>query len=319
MKSKFLYFIAVIPFLLLACNSSKKKKAERASLSESKKELSEGFHLMKNNCFSCHSPNAGIQNKVAPSMAAIKEHYAEEGISYKEFAYNISAFLNNPSEQNSKMPEAIKAYNLMPKMSFTDEQISKISNYLYHSDIENPDWFTKQYHKEMNKPIKSNALSPLEQGQQIAMQTKGILGKNLLGAIKQKGTLGALSFCSIKAIPITDSMSIALNATVKRVSDKNRNPNNVANSDELKVIATMQLAIANGNKVKPQLISSDNKHVGYYPIVTNQMCMQCHGTINSDIKPEVLSKIKTLYPNDKAIAYKENELRGIWVIEMAKE
>ncbi|WP_338769735.1 hypothetical protein WAF17_10435 [Bernardetia sp. ABR2-2B] len=56
------------------------------------------------------------------------------------------------------------------------------------------------------------------------MQTKGVLGKNLLGAINSKGTEHAVSFCSTKAIHLTDSMAVALNAYVKRVSNKNINP-----------------------------------------------------------------------------------------------
>ena len=58
--------------------------------------------------------------------------------------------------------------------------------------------------------------------------------------------------------------------------------------------------------------------IGYYPIITNQSCLQCHGNTKKDIKPKVLEKIDLLYPKDLAINYKNNELRGIWVIEMDK-
>ncbi len=44
--------------------------------------------------------------------------------------------------------------------------------------------------------------------------------------------------------------------------------------------------------------------------------MQCHGDPETDILPETYTKIKELYPEDKAIGYIENELRGIWVVEM---
>lgn len=44
------------------------------------------------------------------------------------------------------------------------------------------------------------------------------------------------------------------------------------------------------------------------------MCLQCHGS-EKDIKPETLAKIKSLYPNDKAIGYQENEMRGLMVIK----
>ena len=57
---------------------------------------------------------------------------------------------------------------------------------------------------------------------------------------------------------------------------------------------------------------------GYYPITTQAMCLQCHGNPESDIAPETLSAIERFYPEDLATGYGENELRGIWVVEMAK-
>jgi hypothetical protein len=57
---------------------------------------------------------------------------------------------------------------------------------------------------------------------------------------------------------------------------------------------------------------------GYYPILTGKMCLQCHGIKNEDINPETSSILKKLYPNDKAIGYKENDLRGLFKIEMNK-
>ena len=57
------------------------------------------------------------------------------------------------------------------------------------------------------------------------------------------------------------------------------------------------------------------KQNNYYPIVTNAMCMQCHGKKDLQIKPETLAAIGEFYPEDKATGYGENELRGIWVVE----
>ena len=49
------------------------------------------------------------------------------------------------------------------------------------------------------------------------------------------------------------------------------------------------------------------------------MCMQCHGKINTEIKAQTLKKINDLYPNDLAVGYEVNLLRGIWVVEMDKK
>lgn len=44
------------------------------------------------------------------------------------------------------------------------------------------------------------------------------------------------------------------------------------------------------------------------------MCLQCHGKKES-LAESVNSKLTKLYPNDKAIGYGINEIRGIWSIE----
>ena len=147
-----------------------------------------------------------------------------------------------------------------------------------------------------------------------ALQTKGVLGKNLMNAINKQGTEKAIEFCSTKAIVIIDSMGVALNATIKRVSDKPRNPHNLANEDEIAFINKLKEKISKSEKLTSKITESNGKTIGYFPIETNAMCLQCHGSKNSDIKSKVLKKIVQLYPKDQANGYKENQIRGIFVV-----
>ena len=136
-----------------------------------------------------------------------------------------------------------------------------------------------------------------------------------MGTIQKKGTLEALAFCNIQAIPLTDSMSVNYNAKIKRVSDKNRNPKNNANAEELKYIAQFKKDFAEQKEIKPIVLEEGNKVQFYYPIETNSMCLQCHGT---QIKPEVSRQILKLYPKDLAVGYNEGDVRGIWSITFDK-
>lgn len=158
----------------------------------------------------------------------------------------------------------------------------------------------------------------LEVGKELALETKSNLGQNLARAITEKGPEGAVEFCNIKAIPITDSMSLLLGAKIKRVSDQPRNPDNQANDVELSYIKKWKDAHANGVDHSPMITEVDQKMIGYYPIITNPMCMQCHGTPGKDINLATLAKIKNLYSTDKATGYNLEELRGIFVVEMNK-
>ena len=207
----------------------------------------------------------------------------------------------------------------MPILNFSEKQLAQIANYIYTTELETLDWYEKHYEEEKQKhKLNIEDLTYEEQGLNYAMLTKSVLGKNLKGAIKSKGAENAVEFCNERAYPLVDSMAVMLNTKIKRVTDKPRNPLNIANESELKYIEASKQILVKGGKVIPQVQEISGKMVAYYPIVTNKMCMQCHGEPNTQIQPVTLEKLNSLYPKDMARGYTENQLRGIWVVEMDK-
>jgi hypothetical protein len=77
--------------------------------------------------------------------------------------------------------------------------------------------------------------------------------------------------------------------------------------------------MAKGEQPEATMKETGGKMVGFYPIVTNQMCLQCHGKADENIKPATLKKIHKLYATDKATGYSDKELRGLWVLEMDRK
>lgn len=156
-------------------------------------------------------------------------------------------------------------------------------------------------------------------GLEYAIGTKSELGKNLMAKMKEDGPIHALEFCNVQAMPITDSMSKKYNADIKRVSDKNRNPSNLATKQEIEYIKQFSQIVSSEEQVEPIIDTTEDKVKFYYPITTNSMCLKCHGKVGEDIATETYNKIIELYPEDKAIGYQENEVRGIWRIYFDKE
>ena len=105
-------------------------------------------------------------------------------------------------------------------------------------------------------------------------------------------------------------------AKVSRLSDLPRNPNNFASEPFLSQISTYKTQLLNGDKLNGNSILHEGKEYRCYPIVTNGMCLQCHGKKGTDIAPETLKVLNEKYPNDLATGYSANQLRGIWVVEM---
>ena len=318
MKKLQLLIIALfLGFVLINCNSKSDQAQSNSIQAPNDTLMAKGFVLMESNCFSCHSPNPVMENKVAPSIFDIKMAYLAEDGTKKQLVSDLSLFLGNSEKKIIKMPEALQEYGPMPIMNYSDKDINAIAAYLFHTPLETKNWFEKAYPKEAKKyEALQEAPNYLALGKEMAMKTKGVLGKNLLHAIKTKGTEHAVSFCSTKAYPLTDSMATSLNASIKRVSDQNRNPNNEAKGAALEYIQAAKLALQNGEKINPKIIHINGQIEAFYPIMTNNMCLQCHGSVEQDITSKTYAKIKSLYPDDKAVNYGPNELRGIWVVSM---
>ncbi|MCK0160986.1 DUF3365 domain-containing protein [Allomuricauda sp. F6463D] len=151
-------------------------------------------------------------------------------------------------------------------------------------------------------------------GMTYAQETQKVLGKTLMGTIQNKGVEEAVVFCNERAYPLTDSMATNFKARIKRVSDKPRNPNNLANAEELIHIESFKKIISEGDSIKPVVSETSGEVHFYYPIVTNAMCLNCHGIPEKNIAPEVLTHLTELYPDDQATGYGPDEVRGIWSI-----
>lgn len=311
--------LLIFVFFIGCKHSDKPLTALEKTVSETKNLQQEhpGKKLMETSCYSCHSLTAPENSRIAPPMIAIKNRYISKNTTKEEFVNDMQNWMKNPTNKNAKMHGAVKRFGLMPKLGYPEETIQEISEYIYDFDIEKPKWFD-EHHKNKHPKGKKNTLNYKERGLQYALSTKAVLGKNLMGKIQKNGTLAALEFCNIKAYPLTDSMSVVHKAAIKRVSDKPRNQKNIASNIEKGYINIFKENVKTNTKSDPILVVSDQKVKFYYPIITNRMCLQCHGNTSSDIEVSTLDKIKNLYPEDLATGYQENQVRGIWSITFDK-
>ncbi|MEZ4725112.1 MAG: DUF3365 domain-containing protein [Candidatus Kapaibacterium sp.] len=316
-KNLVISIISIVTILLtiIACDDSDASQETRDS---KKNENRKALRIISTSCFTCHSPEREIDFKArtGPPIYKIRQHYMREGITKEEFIADVTSFLKEPTEEKAKMKGAIRNFGLMPRMPLPDDDIRIIAEYLYENDMTAEQWGKAG---KMAMSTDEHSTNYEELGREYAMGTKAVLGKNLMSAIKAKGTPYAVDFCNTRAFPLTDSMAKEYNVSIKRVSDKPRNPLNEANRDELDFINILHKRIANGEELGSSVKESKGKIISYYPIETNAMCLQCHGTPEKDIDKLTQTKINEKYPDDKATGYGLNEIRGIWVVEMEKK
>jgi hypothetical protein len=161
----------------------------------------------------------------------------------------------------------------------------------------------------------------LELGDDLVGETKRKISTTLVDAMEKGGVKYAAQFCNLVAYPIVDSISKVHHARIRRVSDKPRNPKDAMNDDEQKVFALFKAKAQMPNaELKPIVMQHDDGTVGYYAPIKISMptCLKCHGEVGKDVKAEDYKVLKSLYPNDVAVGYKEGDLRGMFSIRFSK-
>lgn len=170
-----------------------------------------------------------------------------------------------------------------------------------------------------------NSISPEEEIEytliagEMVQAAKVALMSNLMGAISNNGTEGAIEFCNANALKLTDSVGRKLNVQIERVTDRPRNKKNEANKSELSYIETYKEELSYGRELKPKVFESNGKIISYFPIETNGMCLQCHGSPEKDLSEGVQNTLKKLYPKDKATYYGDHEIRGMWKVTLNRK
>ena len=156
----------------------------------------------------------------------------------------------------------------------------------------------------------------LAEGKRITAEAFALLNKNLTEAIADDGVPGTIGFCSEKALPLTASVD----ANLRRVSHKARNPKNKADAAEIEILNAYRDRMKAGKAPEPQVRkNADGSETFFAPIVlANPLCLKCHGTPGTDIDAETLAALRKLYPQDEATGFKLGELRGMWRVDWKK-
>ena len=149
-------------------------------------------------------------------------------------------------------------------------------------------------------------------GTNVSNLSQATLLANVAKAMQKGGSEYAVEFCNLKVSSIVDSLNIANNCVISRVSAKNRNPENGLKGNQEKELWTL----FQNNQLGDTLVQTKQKLVYYKPIkIGLPACLKCHGNPDSEINKATFEKIQKLYPHDLATGYKLKDFRGLWKIE----
>jgi hypothetical protein len=137
--------------------------------------------------------------------------------------------------------------------------------------------------------------------------------KAALKAGLAKGPVEALSACNLRAPEIAASLSHD-GVRIGRSSHRLRNPAN-APSDWVRPL--LDAYVADPSQRAPQEVALADGRNGYVePIFVQPLCLTCHGEA---LAPDVAARIEALYPEDRAVGFREGDFRGVFWVEFPTE
>lgn len=164
-------------------------------------------------------------------------------------------------------------------------------------------------------PASLNEMEAVEKAEAAAQAAFAKLSGELARAMGEGGPPAAIQICSTRAAALADEIGREHGVSLKRVSDRPRNPAQMATTVDKRVMETFQESILQGSTPAPQVVrDADGSAEVRLPImITSELCLSCHGG-EPQVLPETRTTLAELYPQDKATGYALNELRGIWKV-----
>lgn len=156
----------------------------------------------------------------------------------------------------------------------------------------------------------------MEEGTELAQAMKNELGGVLWPTFYNDGPMAALHTCYEQAQQIAANHSNE-NVTVSRISHKNRNLTNAIPNDLTEQYQQLLDAYndSNGNVTSTSFKTNNGEQVQLVAISTSTQCLACHGkTIDDTLAREIIR----LYPNDQAVNFVEEDMRGAFLIHWSQ-
>jgi hypothetical protein len=158
-----------------------------------------------------------------------------------------------------------------------------------------------------------------EKGQQYAQKLMVQLKDTLQAAIRDKGLVGAVEVCNLKALPLTRAVE-SDGISLKRVATRLRNPRNAPDRHESEALAYFeetytQTGLLPDSYVQVVTEGGQRYALYYQPLKVQGLCLSCHGSTES-MPDDLKNKLRELYPDDQAVNYGDGSFRGAIRVKM---
>ncbi|HMO49996.1 MAG TPA: DUF3365 domain-containing protein [Kiritimatiellia bacterium] len=164
----------------------------------------------------------------------------------------------------------------------------------------------------------ADTADPFNQSRLAANELGAALKSRLIAAVQEGGMIGAIAVCQEEAPRLAREISESRGVTVRRVSDRTRNPVNRPSDREAIGLARLEAQLGEG--ADPSTLEwAEVGEAGHgetelrflKPIIVDALCLACHGR---DIDPSLQAVLAERYPGDLATGYELGQLRGAFSV-----
>jgi Protein of unknown function (DUF3365). len=158
----------------------------------------------------------------------------------------------------------------------------------------------------------------------LASQARGLAGNlmlslqgELFAAMKSGGPVKALEVCRSRAPEIATATAMGTPWRIARTSSRVRNGANAPDEWEARKLESSRRGSPPGEELGAleawEVVEVAGRPAFRYmkAIGTASPCLTCHG---SALKPEIASKVRELYPDDRAVGFAAGDLRGAFTL-----
>lgn len=136
------------------------------------------------------------------------------------------------------------------------------------------------------------------------------LRRVLAEKLQAGGVAAALPYCRPETFAAVDSLEKVLQASARRLSARPRNPANRA--------ALPAAALRPDTARQVARLSADLFTYQRPILLTDALCLRCHGTVGQDISAPDYALLQKAYPQDQATGYRLNDAMGVWRVELQR-
>jgi hypothetical protein len=144
---------------------------------------------------------------------------------------------------------------------------------------------------------------------------RGALMTELTRALAEGGPPAAIAVCHQQAAAVADRVAREQGIAIGRTSDRLRNPTNAPRPWATAIVARHAARPAAG--IDGYVVDLGDRVGVLRPLAMGSLCAGCHGPADQ-IDPEIREVLLAWYPHDRAVGFREGDLRGWFWAELPK-